>query len=146
MVGIVPGQPLAVLHAAVDVAEAFGARLICVYVDITSYLAEDPEEDAPADDAEAISAGLRKHLAANLKNAGIRWSFLTLTGNPAHAIGRLAESAGASTIVVGSRARRLGVRLEHLLVGSVAVELTQRQHRPVLIIPLPRSPGNRPPT
>lgn len=108
--------------------------------------AEDPEEDAPADDAEAISAGLRKHLAANLKNAGIRWSFLTLTGNPANAIGRLAESAGASTIVVGSRARRLGVRLKHLLVGSVAVELTQRQHRPVLIIPLPRSPGNRPHT
>lgn len=136
--GIVPGQPLAVLRAAVDMAEAYKVKLICAYVDITSYLADDPEEDAPADDAEATSAGLREHLKTTLEDSGVRWSFLTLTGNPAHAISQLAASAGASTIVVGTRARRLAIRLEHLLVGSVAVELTQHQHRPVLIVPLPR--------
>lgn len=75
---------------------------------------------------------------------GIRWSFQTLSGDPARALGQFAESADVSVIVVGTRERGLGIRLEQLLVGSVAVELTHRQHRPVLIVPLPRqsaSPG-----
>jgi hypothetical protein len=52
-------------------------------------------------------------------------------------LSQFSESADASVIVVGTRERVLGIRLEQLLVGSVAVDLTHRQHRPALVIPLP---------
>jgi len=79
---------------------------------------------------------LRERLQEALDGSGLRWSFVTLAGDPARALGRLAESADASVIVVGTRERGLGARFEELLVGSVAVHLTHRQHRPVLVVPL----------
>ncbi|WP_426979800.1 hypothetical protein ACQCSU_14495 [Pseudarthrobacter sp. O4] len=51
---------------------------------------------------------------------------------------QFAESANASVIVVGTRELGLGIRLEQLLVGSVAVELTHRQQPAGSLHPLPR--------
>jgi nucleotide-binding universal stress UspA family protein len=134
LVGVVPGQPLAVAHRAAELAYSLNVKLICAYVDVTSYLAEEPDgrvetlpidPDGINDDIEGISAGIRERLQEALDGTGVRWSF-----------GRLAESADASVIVVGTRERGLGARFEELLVGSVAVHLTHRQHRPVLVVPL----------
>ncbi|HKU34586.1 MULTISPECIES: universal stress protein [Paenarthrobacter] len=145
LMGVVPGQPLAVAHRAAELAYSLGVKLICAYVDITSYLAEEPDGRAEAlpidpdgidDDIEGISAGISEHLADALQDAGIDWSFVTLAGDPARALGRLAESTDASVIVVGTRERGFGARFEEILVGSVAVHLTHRQHRPVLVVPL----------
>lgn len=138
LAGVVPGQPPAFVYRAAELAYTLDVKLICAYVDITSYLAEEPD-DGPVDDVEATSAGIRERLENTLDGTGVRWSFLTLSGDPARALGQLAESADVSVIVVGTRERALGIRLEQLLVGSVAVELTHRQHRPVLVVPLPRS-------
>ena len=140
---VVPGQSPAVVHRAAELALTLNVKLICAYVDITTYLAGEPDNGL-VDDVEATSAGIRESLGKILDGTGVRWSFLTLTGEPAQALGQFAESADASVIVVGTRERRLGIRLEQLLVSSVAVELTHRQHRPVLVVPLPRQvpPGN----
>jgi nucleotide-binding universal stress UspA family protein len=145
LMGVVPGQPLAVMHRAAELAHSLNVKLICAYVDVTTYLAEEPDGRAGAapidpdgidDDIEGISAGINERLREALAGSGVQWSFVTLAGDPARALGRLAESSDASTIVVGTRERGLGARLEELLVGSVAVHLTHRQHRPVLVVPL----------
>ncbi|MFS0717306.1 universal stress protein [Arthrobacter sp. 1P04PC] len=145
LMGVVPGQSLVVAHRAAEMAYSLGVKLICAYVDVTTYLAEEPDGRAEAlpidpegvdDDIEGISAGINEHLGAVLGDAGIDWSFVTLAGDPARALGRLAESTDSSVIVVGTRERGLGARFEELLVGSVAVHLTHRQHRPVLVVPL----------
>lgn len=145
LMGVVPGQPLAVAHRAAELAYSLGVKLICAYVDVTTYLAEEPggrtealpiDPDGIDDDIEGISAGISGHLADALHEAGIDWSFVTLAGDPARALGRLAESTDASVIVVGTRERGFAARFEELLVGSVAVHLTHRQHRPVLVVPL----------
>lgn len=94
-----PGQPLAVVHRAAELAYTLDAKLICAYVDITTYLIEEPEEqiEAPApgpegdvDDAEGVSAGMRLVLQDILDGAGVRWSFLILSGDPARSQGQLA--------------------------------------------------------
>jgi len=145
LMGVVPGQPLAVAHRAAELAFSLGVKLICAYVDVTSYLAEEPDgraeprpidPDGIDDDVEGISAAMAERLREALGGAGVDWSFMTLAGEPARALGRLAESTDASVIVVGTRERGLGARFEELLVGSVAVHLTHRQHRPVLVVPL----------
>jgi nucleotide-binding universal stress UspA family protein len=145
LMGVVPGQPLAVAHRAAELAFSLNVKLICAYVDVTTYLAEEPDgrvearpidPDGIDDDIEGISAGIRERLQDALNGTGVRWSFVTLSGDPARALGRLAETADASIIVVGTRERGLGARFEELLVGSVAVHLTHRQHRPVLVVPL----------
>jgi nucleotide-binding universal stress UspA family protein len=149
LMGVVPGQPLAVAHRAAELALSLGVKLVCAYVDVTTYLAEEPGSRAEArpidpdgidDDIEGISAGIREHLREALGVSGVRWSFVTLAGDPARALGRLAESTDASVIVVGTRERGLAARFEELLVGSVAVHLTHRQHRPVLVVPLAPQP------
>lgn len=145
LMGVVPGQPLAVAHRAVELAYSLNVKLVCAYVDVTSYLAEEPDgriearpidPDGIDDDIEGISAAIKERLREALDGIGIGWAFVTLSGDPARALGRLAESADASVIVVGTRERGLGARFEELLVGSVAVHLTHRQHRPVLVVPL----------
>ncbi|NUT71290.1 universal stress protein [Pseudarthrobacter sp. C4D7] len=151
--GVVPGQPLAVAHRAADLARSLGVKLVCAYVDVTTYLVEEPggrmeaspiDPDGVDDDIEGISASLAGHLRDALGAVGVDWSFVTLAGDPARALGRLAESTGASVIVVGTRERGLGARFEELLVGSVAVHLTHRQHRPILVVPLAPQPRQQP--
>ncbi len=145
LMGVVPGQPLAVAHRAADLAHSLNVKLICAYVDVTSYLSEESDgrveahpidPDGIDDDIEGISAGIKERLGEALDGSGIRWSFATLAGDPARALGQLAESTDASVIVVGTRERGFGARFEELLVGSIAVHLTHRQHRPVLVVPL----------
>lgn len=147
LVGVVPGQPVEVVQHAAELADNLGVKLICAYVDITTYLADGPDEGSETeplepetvlDDAEGVSTGIRERLQVILAHAGVRWSFLILSGDPTQALGQLADSADASIIVVGTREPSLGTRLEQLLVGSVAVQLTRRQPRPVLVIPLAR--------
>jgi nucleotide-binding universal stress UspA family protein len=151
LLGVVPDQPREVLQRGAELAHNLGVKLICAYVDITTYLTDEPDEWAQSaatgaagldDDAEGVSTRIRESLQTILDGSGVRWSFLTLTGNPTRALAQLAESAAASHIVVGTREPDLGSRLEHLLVGSVAVQLTRRQHRPVLVVPVT---GHTPP-
>jgi nucleotide-binding universal stress UspA family protein len=148
LAGVTPGQPLAVVQHAAELASTLGVKLICAYVDITTYLTDEPDElievrppgpEGDTDDPEGVSTGIRERLQTFLDGAEVRWSFLILSGNPARSLSQLAESADASVIVVGTREPDLGTKLEQLIVGSVAVQLTRCQLRPVLVIPLAKA-------
>src|SRR5689334_20359838 len=93
--GVMPGQPPAVVENAARLAYSLNVKLICAYVDITSYLSNERDDqdllqsagqDGAVDDAEQTSARLRDHLQSVLGKAGIRWSLLTLVGEPARAL------------------------------------------------------------
>jgi enolase len=149
-----PGQHPAVIHTAADLACGLGSELFCAYVDVGSYLRREAvdgsvemgsvDPDAVDDDAEGIAEQLRLRLEGELASSGIGWSYTTLAGDPAKALGRYAETIGAALIVVGTRERGIGARLEELLTGSIAVHLTHRQHRPVLVVPLRQTAANGP--
>lgn len=151
--GLVPGQPVLVIRQAAALAFSLGVDLVFAYVDVTRYLIQghtdaddtsapiDPDGVDEPDDAEGLARTIRDGISAELgdgeaDDAQPGWSFVVLSGEPARALARLAESVQASVIVVGTRERGVGARLEQLLIGSVAVHLTHRQHRPVLVIPL----------
>lgn len=59
---------------------------------------------------------------------------------PAHLIAEVADSLGADLIVVGSRGRS---PLSELIIGSVPIRLLQLAHRPVLVVPPPRTAAGR---
>ncbi|MFC4265864.1 universal stress protein [Arthrobacter cryoconiti] len=146
LVGIMPTQPLAVARRAAQLAYSLDVELVCAYVDITRYLVEEAtdgsvasepiDSDGVDDDAEGVSATISQRLSSVFSAYGVSWSYRSLAGDPARALGRLAETLDASMIVVGTRERGVGHRLEELLTGSVAVHLAHRQHRPVVVIPL----------
>ncbi|MCZ2403586.1 universal stress protein [Paenarthrobacter sp. Z7-10] len=145
-----PGQHPAVIQSAAHLAFSLGSDLVCAYVDVTRYLRREAvdgtveagsiDPDAVDDDAERVAEQLRLRLGRELAPFPIGWSYTTLAGDPARALGRFAETINAALIVVGTRERGIGARLEELLTGSIAVHLTHRQHRPVVVVPLrPRS-------
>ncbi len=145
VVGVVPGQPAMVRRRAAELAAALDAELVFAYVDVTTFLIPEPREGPPPlplvpgpplDDAESVAEQLKAVVAAELDGGGLRWSFQVLEGDPARALGRLAETLDAGMIVVGTRERSLAARLEELLIGSVAAHLTHRQDRPVLVVPV----------
>lgn len=151
--GVVPGQPAIVIRQSAALAYSLGVGLVFAYVDVTRYLIEDhdgaddtsgpidPDGVDEPDDAEGAARSIRERIGTELAGDETSWSFVTLAGEPARALARLAESVHACVIVVGTRERGVGARLEEFLIGSVAVHLTHRQHRPVLVIPLDPHPG-----
>lgn len=144
LVGIVPHQPAAVLRRAAEVALSAGVELVCAYVDVASYpvpgdvagAAQPIDPDGIDDDAGPLAEGIRSWIASELGGLPLGWRYVTLAGQPARALARCADVIDAAMIVVGTREGGLGARLEELLTGSVAVHLTHRQRRPVLVVPL----------
>lgn len=146
LLGIIPGQPLAVVHRAAELACSLGVELVCAYVDVTAFrVREEPngsvasqpiDPDGLDEDIDNIPAALQNQLAAALSPYGISWSFRTLAGDPARALGGLAHTLGASITVVGTREHGMGRRIEEFLTGSVAAHLAHDHHGPVLVVPL----------
>jgi nucleotide-binding universal stress UspA family protein len=146
VVGVMSGQPDAVVLAASEIATQFGAELICAAVDPSRYLIEempdgsvtsasfDPDADEPA--TAEFDPGLRAQIERALTGRPISWSTRALAGDPAQALGHLAGTVRALLIVVGSRAPTMRRTVRSIFTGSTAVRLAQRQHRPVVIIPL----------
>lgn len=145
VVGVVPGQSPAVIDAAIDLARALHARVVCAHVDTTRFVVDelpdgsttsrpidsDAYDDGPSPFPETLAVSLVKRFA----QAGVRWEARALAGNPATALSHLAERESALMIVVGTR--RPGIRgaMTEFFDGSVAVHLAHQQHRPVLVVP-----------
>ncbi|MDY7542065.1 universal stress protein [Cryobacterium breve] len=146
VVGVDTGQPDAVVQQAAVFAEHFGAELVCAWVDTGRYVIEehpdgsvsslsfDPDVVDLAD--EALPPRLVARLTAALDGRQVAWSTRALAGDPALAIGRLADTLGAAMIVVGTRESSVRAGLQAFFSGSIAVRLAHRQHRPVVMIPL----------
>jgi len=146
VVGVMSGQPDAVVLAASEIATQFGAELICAAVDPSRYTLEelpdgsvtsasfDPDVNEPA--VAEFDPGLRAQLERVLHGRPVSWSTRALAGDPAQALGHLAGTVRALLIVVGSRAPTIRRSVRSIFTGTTAVRLSQGQHRPVVIIPL----------
>ena len=132
------------VRMAASLAAGLDLHLVCAFVDPASYLTEWAPVAAqpavsldPVADEEAAypAAQLLQRLQAILGPPGAEWSFRVLNGDVAVALTRLADSVGASAVVVGGQ--RPGVRawLDRHLEGSVSAQLTRDPQRPVLVIP-----------
>lgn len=149
LVGIMPKQHPEVLQAAATLAARLAAPLVCAFVDEASYLVEwDPARSAHRlslhpdadDDMLAVTKELKAQVQAaadKLGSAGavLEWSFRTLSGDPARALGQLAAEVDAPIIIVGTSERGFSHRLSEALNGSVGAWLSHHQSRPVLVVP-----------
>ena len=145
VVGVLPDQHVEVLQTARTLAEQLGVPLVCAYVDEASYLVEwdparethrmslHPEKDD--EDVAAVRSDLGKLIGAAMDGGSADWTLRLLAGDPARALGRLAEDIHASMIIVGTPEPGLGHRISEALNGSVAAWLSHHQRRPVLIVP-----------
>lgn len=146
VVGVVLGQPAAVVRTAASFAQRFGADLVCACVDPSRYTLEHavdgPDLALPLDpDLLDLPAGpdprVEAMVAEHLRGHQTPWSVRALAGGPARELARLAEELDAAMIVVGTREGGLRGSLRELVNGSVAAQLAHHQHRPVLVVPLP---------
>lgn len=145
VVGVLPDQHVEVLQTARTLAEQLGVPLVCAYVDEASYLVEwdparethrmslHPEKDD--EDVAAVRSDLGKLIGEAMDGGSADWTLRLLAGDPARALGRLAEDIHASMIIVGTPEPGLGHRISEALNGSVAAWLSHHQRRPVLIVP-----------
>lgn len=91
---------------------------------------DDDTADNPADGTETAAS------TGDGTAARVSWSTRALAGDPARALGRLADALDAEAIVVGTRDTGIRAGIQEFFSGSVAVHLAHRQHRPVIVIPL----------
>ena len=146
VVGVSPGQPDAVVEQAASFAAQFDAELVCAHSDIGSYRIEEGPDgevrslpidpDLPLLSNTEFPAELKTRLSAILGSRSVRWSTRALAGDPASALGHLAETLDAAMIVVGTRRPSVRGSVQEFLNGSVAARLAHRQDRPVVVIPL----------
>lgn len=146
VVGVVPDQPAEVITAAADYAAHFDAELVCAHVDASrctvetrpdgSVLSMPIDPDTTDEAATEFDPELQDRIAAALEGTNVAWSTRALAGSPAQELDRLAEALDARMIILG--VRRAGVRgsLHEFFNGSVAIQLSRRQHRPLVVVPL----------
>jgi nucleotide-binding universal stress UspA family protein len=145
VVGVLPDQPLWVLQVAGEYARTFGARLVCVTVDSSRFTFQElpdgtllsaPLQPQLLDPIDAFPPERVAELAELLDPIGVRWSTRQLVGEPATALIQIADEENALMLVVGTRHSGLGGALRTFFGGSVAVRLTHRQWRPVVVVPI----------
>jgi nucleotide-binding universal stress UspA family protein len=154
VVGVFPGQSDAVVEQGRALASRLGAELVCAWVDTGRYVVEehpdgrirsmaiDPDVGDAAD--PGIPPKLSQQLSRILGASDVTWSTRELAGDPARALGHLAEVVGASMIVVGTRRAGMKGSLQGFFNGSTAVHLAHRQHRPLVVVPLDPIPFDHP--
>jgi len=151
ILGVVPDQPAEVIAAAADYAAHFDAELVCAHVDDSRCTVETRPDgpvrsmpiapDTTDEAATEFDPELEHRIAAALEGTNVAWSTRALAGSPAQELDRLAEALNARMIILG--VRRAGVRgsLHEFFNGSVAIQLSRRQHRPLVVVPLATGTG-----
>ncbi len=144
LVGVNHGQSDVVLQQAVRFARALGARLVCAHVDVGRYVVEERPDgtvvsrpldpDLPELSDTDFDPALAEHIRGVV--GAVEVSFRELAGDRAYALSRLADICDVAVIVVGSRRRGVRSGLKEFFGGSVAAQLSHRQHRPVVVIPV----------
>ena len=147
VVAIVPHQPeLVALTAAAWSKAAGGVRLYFAFVDPQRFTVQEYPDgtvrhsEVDSDDVDDSwrdrQEQIERSLAGVLGDSGIPWEFRYLAGRADRALTHLARAVDAAAIVVGTRAPGPGARFREAIDGSVAVQLSHHQHRPVLVVPL----------
>ena len=146
VVSVIPYQPPVVALTAVNLARATGApALYFAYVDESRYTDEEYPDGTvrhlsidPDIDDEAWpqrKAELTTLVAEWMQGQDVPWHFRYLAGRVDRALTHLARAVDAAAFVVGAHVRRHS-RLTDFINGSTALNLSHRQHRPVLIVPV----------
>ena len=153
VVGMLPEQPDWVLQVAGEYARTFGARLVIVTVDSTRYTFEElpdgtflsaPIQPPLVERDPEIPQERLDEIAAVLEPAGVRWSARRLVGEAAASLMQVADAEHALMFVVGTRRGGLGGAVVRFFTGSLAVRLSHRQWRPVVVVPVePTEPEQR---
>ncbi len=146
IVGVLVGQPAAVVATAATFAEHFNAELVCVFVNGARYAIGQRADGAVVslsinpdlgDEAvEVFDPAMRSAIAAVLEDRDVSWSVRALAGGPAQELARVADEFDAAMIVVGTHEAGVRGSLHEFFNGSVAAQLAHRQHRPVVVVPL----------
>lgn len=130
------------LGVAVDLGCRLGARLHVVHTICPDpYLLADGyawDRVAPSD---ALVAEERRHVENLLAETSLPWSYEARHGDPATELARAAAAQDALMIIVGTRGEGLRRALARLVDPSVSHAVIGRQHRPVLVVPLPDARG-----
>src|SRR5829696_8182786 len=146
VVGVVPDQSPLVALTAVSLARATGAPAIYfAHVDTSRYadveradgtvrhLSIDPDVD---DEQWPEREAALLHLVGQwMSEEDVPWHFRYLAGRPDRALAHLARAVDAAAFVVGSHVRRHH-RLADFVNRSVSMQLSHRQHRPVIVVPV----------
>ncbi|ROS58141.1 nucleotide-binding universal stress UspA family protein [Frigoribacterium sp. PhB160] len=145
VVGVVPTTAVAVVERAAEFAARFGTGLACVTVEPDrmafaegidgTVLSYPLDPDSYAAEIE-FDPALEARLAPIARAHGVELAPFALVGEPASVLGVLAERVDAPMIVVGSREAGLRGSVREFFAGSVALHLSHRQHRPVVVVPL----------
>jgi nucleotide-binding universal stress UspA family protein len=152
VVGVLPDQPLWVLQVAGEYARAFGARLVCVSVDSSRFTFQElpdgtllsaPIQPELLDPIEAFPPERVAEMADLLDPMGVHWSTRQLVGEAATALIQIADEEDALMFVVGTRHTGFGGAVRKFFGGSVAVRLTHRQWRPVVVVPIEPTEADR---
>lgn len=152
VVGVMPDQPLWVVQVAGEFARTFRAQLVCVTVDATRYVLQDLPDgtlisapiDPESDDDEPMFPPERlEEIDALLEPMGVRWSMRELVGEAATSLMAVADEENALMIVVGTRQNGFSGAVRRFFGGSVAVRLSHRQYRPVVVVPIAPTEGER---
>ena len=132
VVGYDEGEPAKrALARAAELAKAFGGKLVVTsvaraFVPAGHGLGPEDPLDTIAEHDEQL-----RHAAALVAEHGLEGDFVTILGDPAHEILRIAEKHDADLIVVGTREPGLLSRLFGL---SVSGNVQRHAHCDVLIV------------
>ena len=146
VVGVVPDQSPLVALTAVSLARATAApALYFAYVDTSRYadiehpdgtvrhLSIDPDLD---DDLwPEREAGMVRMVSEWMADQDVPWHFRYLAGRPDRALTHLARAVDAAAFVLGPHVGRHH-RIADFVNGSVSMQLSHRQHRPVVVVPV----------
>jgi len=109
VVGVASGQSNVVVEQALALATRLGTQLICAWVDAGRYVLDElpngnvrsmPIDPDMGDERHfGLPAKLLAQLSRLLGPEGDSWSTRELAGDPARALGRLADVVNASMIV-----------------------------------------------
>jgi len=132
------GRPL---RAAAFLSRALGRPMLLIHVRrrampmVEGYV-PIPEEMGVNDDAEeAIERDLRAMLASGGDLDGIDWELISVTGEAAGEIIRVAQERDAACVVVGKRHKGFAEFLHRMASGSVSRAVVATQKFPVLVVP-----------
>lgn len=154
VVGLIPGAPPAVIETAARFAAGLNAELIFAWADTSRFVVSDNPDgsviSAPMDPdlsenhVPPFPPSLERLISGIVTPFDLGWGTRLLAGEPARALARLADAVDASMIIVGARKPTISATVREFFAGSVAVHLTHRQRRPVLVVPIDLVPVEDP--
>ncbi|MTD13480.1 hypothetical protein GIS00_05915 [Nakamurella sp. YIM 132087] len=132
------GRPL---RAAVFLARAAGRQVVLVHVRkralpmVEGYV-PIPEELESGERAEkAVEQQLQADLAASPDLVGVDWELVSVSGEAATELIRIADERDAACVVVGKRHRGFAEVIHRITEGSVSRAVVSAHKFPVLVVP-----------